>query len=366
MFNSTLLDVFIGLAFFYLLLSLVLASINEMISGFFKLRNGMLEKAIAGMLGNDELIDLFYDHPLLRGISRKRETSPLVRLVDFMTRSRLMQRIGIAWLFRKFRLPAFASRIVQGRPSYISSRNFAVVMTDLLGGEYAQVKKRFGGENDIDRKQLKKLRDDLGYFTELIDAGGRDDATSKLAAWYDDQMERVSGWYKRFNQKLLVLVAMVVTVFLNADTLMMANLLWNDSVLREAVVLEAQATVERANTAAEEKPVSGTATITRDEVDETPCTGCREPTAVDVAVKSRSMRPFPVGWVSPSNGLYEELRSMPYTFAGWIYKGLGLLITTILVSLGAPFWFDMLSKLVNFRTTGIKPKGQQPSAGVAP
>ena len=73
-------------------------------------------------------------------------------------------------------------------------------------------------------------------------------------------------------------------------------------------------------------------------------------------MNNRKSRPFPVGWATPSTGKYEEVRSLPYTMAGWLHKIMGLLLTTVLVSLGAPFWFDMLSKLVNLRNTGIKPK----------
>ena len=38
-------------------------------------------------------------------------------------------------------------------------------------------------------------------------------------------------------------------------------------------------------------------------------------------------------------------------FAGWFMTGLAL-------SLGAPFWFDLLSKFVNIRGAGVKPERQ--------
>jgi len=40
---------------------------------------------------------------------------------------------------------------------------------------------------------------------------------------------------------------------------------------------------------------------------------------------------------------------------------MGLLLTTGAVSLEAPFWFDVLNKLVNIRSSGKQPaKSQQP------
>ena len=46
---------------------------------------------------------------------------------------------------------------------------------------------------------------------------------------------------------------------------------------------------------------------------------------------------------------------MPKEPEDWLYKTLGLLITAIAVSLGAPFWFEMLNKLVNLRMSGKLP-----------
>jgi hypothetical protein len=37
-------------------------------------------------------------------------------------------------------------------------------------------------------------------------------------------------------------------------------------------------------------------------------------------------------------------------------KIIGLLITTIAVSFGAPFWFELLNKLVNLRMAGRNPR----------
>jgi hypothetical protein len=39
----------------------------------------------------------------------------------------------------------------------------------------------------------------------------------------------------------------------------------------------------------------------------------------------------------------------------WYLKAAGLILTWVAVSLGAPFWFDMLNKLVNLRQTGLPP-----------
>ena len=71
------------------------------------------------------------------------------------------------------------------------------------------------------------------------------------------------------------------------------------------------------------------------------------------------------GFTAPVESLREELRRLPIGWKapldnaereGWISKLVGWIITALAVSLGAPFWFDMLNKLNSLRSTGIKPK----------
>jgi hypothetical protein len=39
----------------------------------------------------------------------------------------------------------------------------------------------------------------------------------------------------------------------------------------------------------------------------------------------------------------------------WIWKILGLFATALAISQGAPFWFDLLQKVVNLRLAGVPP-----------
>jgi hypothetical protein len=44
----------------------------------------------------------------------------------------------------------------------------------------------------------------------------------------------------------------------------------------------------------------------------------------------------------------------------WAFNFIGWLLMAIAVSLGAPFWFDLLNKLVNLRLAGVKPDKATP------
>src|SRR5579864_2886035 len=81
MFNSTILDVAIGLAFTYLLLALICTTINEWIAGILKTRGKMLEQGITGLLkeqplGNTDFLSAFRKHPLIASLRRTPDTPP--------------------------------------------------------------------------------------------------------------------------------------------------------------------------------------------------------------------------------------------------------------------------------------------------
>jgi hypothetical protein len=68
---------------------------------------------------------------------------------------------------------------------------------------------------------------------------------------------------------------------------------------------------------------------------------------------------LPVGW-----SIYlEKLKTGSFLQdpIGLVAKAFGLFISILAVSMGAPFWFDMLSKFVNIRSAGKPPKPNRKS-----
>jgi len=65
-------------------------------------------------------------------------------------------------------------------------------------------------------------------------------------------------------------------------------------------------------------------------------------------------------WGIPSQKGYLQLKEpLPNQSAGPLAKLLGLLLTALAISQGAPFWFDLLSKVSNSRSTGAVPASSQ-------
>jgi hypothetical protein len=137
-------------------------------------------------------------------------------------------------------------------------------------------------------------------------------------AWFDDQMERLSGEYKRWATKINALLGLAMVVALNANTVRIVQLLWTDPAARSSVVAGAGS--------------SGNGHI-----------------STDGALSKLQGLPLPLGWGGgwTQSGYHGALPIL--------YALFGALLTLAAISLGAPFWFDTLSKLARIRTTGSPP-----------
>src|SRR5215469_4607106 len=139
-----------------------------------------------------------------------------------------------------------------------------------------------------------------------------------IEKWYSSTMDRVSGWYKRKVQLIIFALGLVISVGLNIDTISFAANLSNNSFLRASIVSAAQG-------AAATQSGAGFAGLQR---------------------IIEQIHPV-AGW---------SASTLPADFWGWVVKIVGLLATTFAVSLGAPFWFDVLNKFISFRSSGPPPQ----------
>jgi hypothetical protein len=294
------LDVLIGLAFFYFLLSIISSSINEGLATVFALRAHTLETWIRELLGKDELAKTFYENGRVQAFTQSK------------------------WWFglRKNR-----------KPSYLPSRVFALALLDTIVPPTAEagappsqdlIAKAEEFAKKVPIPQLKTMIQDALTAAR----GDIDKFREALERQFDEAMERVSGWYKRRVQLVLFVIALALVGSINADSFTIGQRLWKDDVLRSTVAAQAQKTV--ANTQAECAKTSGGTT----------------PNPAEVAGKCLDQVKelnLPVGWSKAST---------PSTFVEGLAKAGGLLLTAFALMLGAPFWFDTLSKLAQLRGSG--------------
>ncbi|MDT3445043.1 MULTISPECIES: hypothetical protein [unclassified Pseudofrankia] len=165
----------------------------------------------------------------------------------------------------------------------------------------------------------------------------RDKLVAELAQWYDAAMDRLSGWYKRRVGKFLLVYAVVLTVAFNLDAIGLTRALWQDSALRAVAVASAE-TRAQTSTPADADGSAG------ERPDETKVSAVRDIGALQL----------PFGWTRA--GAATDPRAVPDGVGDWALKALGWLVTVAALTAGAPFWFDLLGRLVNMRSTGPKPK----------
>jgi hypothetical protein len=328
------LDFAIGLSFVFLLLSVFASAIQEYIAALFKLRAKTLLRGLGNMLeGKDDPAQ-----PVQKG------TAPPPRAVGKDLTAQIYEHPLIRSFYKKGRglIRSTEDRL----PSYIAPRSFALALLGTLAP--GAVATGPDGKAVDDHDVIKALREMIGGATGLPadtqkallglldDARGDiDKFRANIEAWFDDTMARVSGWYKRQSQLILVVIGIVITLALNANTLTIGERLWKDTALRAAVVQQATAATTGEN------PPKRTPNQAAEDIDKVVKLG------------------IPIGWTSkfgdlPFTGKDWQAKLFYHHIAGW-------LLTILAISFGAPFWFDTLSRLSRLRSSG-KPEQPLPAS----
>jgi hypothetical protein len=309
MFGSEILDMGIGIIFVFLLVSLIACAIREGVEAWLKTRATHLEAGIRELLHDPTGLGMakqFFEHPLIYSLY----------FGQYAPRTTRGWPIALTW----------------GRnlPSYIPSRNFALTLMDLAArGPIADP----NNQHSSDTITLQALRANISHIPSppvqralltAIDGaeGDLQRAQANIEAWYDSAMDRVSGWYKRSTQWILFVIGLTLAVTLNLNAVRIADFLYRDRATREALVARAQsATTE-------------------------PAYPGRDYGAIQKELQSLKL---PIGGTDQ----LDQVKEHPFPILG------GWLLTALAASLGAPFWFDLLNKIMVIRST-VKPHEKSP------
>ncbi|HEX8232879.1 MAG TPA: hypothetical protein VF559_06000 [Caulobacteraceae bacterium] len=345
MFGSHMLEVGVGLVLLFLFVSLLCTAAREALEGLMKTRALDLERGIRELLDDPtgtDVVKAFYDHPMIYGLFAG-DYDP-ARLRPGKT---LAGGEGL-------HMPSGARANL---PSYIPTGNFATAVMDLVArgeaivipygralrtvlpaGAPLTVEGLRAAAEDLPNARLRRA------VIAAIDHSSGDLARVKmnLEAWFDGGMDRVAGWSKRRTQLFLFLLGLSAAAAFNIDALTVAQRLERDEPLRRAWVAQADRTADAQG---------GVANL-------------RARPLKQLEAELLGLRP-PIGW-SPAP---QEVRcaSGPACVYGtdpWALVGiaLGWLVTALAVTLGAPFWFDLLNKFMVIRTT-VKPREKSPEEG---
>jgi hypothetical protein len=180
-----------------------------------------------------------------------------------------------------------------------------------------------------------------------------------LESWFNDAMDRLSSEYKHHAQLVSFIIGIILALFFNVDTIHIATSLWREPILRQAII---------AQVASYTPPASSQEGSVLPPLESIPALQIQLQalnipfgwTTTPFKTNGRicSLLPFQKGkaWGIPSQddqsqAICLKLVSLPVDVYGWLVKVLGLLITGAAAAQGAPFWFDLLKRLVNVRST---------------
>jgi hypothetical protein len=313
MLPTPVLDVAIGLSLFYLLLGLICTTVNEMIASGRKSRATFLDKGIGRLLGGDDALKKqLYEHPLIQSLAEE------------------------------------AKGAKQTCPSYIPADKFATALMDLVSGKDKSL---------MDVGAIRTGAKTAGgepfqiAMNALIDQSQGDPAKlrANIETWFNDGMDRVTGWYKRNSQFNALMLACAITLVVNADTVHAVNVLWTNPVARAEAVSIAEKKVKEPPPTIEYKEKDDP---TSSELTETPTSPEQ-----GLSDEQKKLLGELTGWRTDWDKVMGQQGSARWSTAGMIIAGhlLGWILTALAVSLGAPFWFDTLNRFMNIRSSGRAP-----------
>ena len=325
----TILQIIIAVVVIYLIFSVIVYVIVEWISGLFQLRGKMLRDAVLNLFRDVRIGEMIYNHPAVESLK-----PPNDRLT-----------------------------------SYIPAANIASALIDTIGCPLAtnsigRIKNGFEnyveGVNRLEEGPHKTLLATLGQQAEDVKS-----LSTSIEKWFNDSMDRVSGWYKRRMRVVILIVSATVTVSFNVDTVHIILALKADPTLRQRLndlgdkmladsvvskaVIQQGSDLEYYEDYVNDSSINVFDSLLFEAEDQIVVAD-----STFVNHQNEKLKQFlymnqlvmdsdlPIGW-----GIRKD--------TPWLYIFFGWVMTTFAISAGAPFWFDILKKLVNIRAAGPKP-----------
>lgn len=316
MFGSNVLEIAIGLIFVFILVSTICAAIREGIEAKLKTRAAYLEHGIRQLLmnskGGTDLVKHLYSHPLINGLFNKPyEAGTNNDAPDLLAKGNNL-------------------------PSYIPSKNFARALMDIAACGPQVDQEPLGNPSPIvDLQNIRKNIANIGnpnvqrVLLNAIDMaqGDLNQAQANIENWFNSSMDRVSGWYKRSTQWIIFWIGIAVAVLLNINTITIVNFISKNDTARQMIVEKAAALAKDTSIANKDYAV---------------------------AQKQLEDLQLPIGYPLGFESIEIDAKQEFGFYNSFLGPLLGWLITALAATLGAPFWFDMLNKIMVIRST-VKP-----------
>ncbi len=302
MFGSAVLDTAIGLLLVFFTVSTVCSNIYTLIARMINARGKLLNNTLQRLLG-EHLLEEILTHPMIGE-----------------TKLKNMRLLGFDIQYER-------------NPEWIDPTQFSIVLADIC--------MKAKNVSDITRVLPARLSDPVEYFVQQLQEGRRtyEELTHDIEHWYNNTMNQLTDIFKRYSQLFIAVIALVITLLFNINTLVITDTLWQSPTLRDAVVeaANAQVVVSNQNPDAELPPDASIAQV------------------VEEDLSNLTVLNIPIGWTPDELGqlgLPDELAMAENRSSGApsvFIMIIGWGITIGAAMFGAPFWFDLLNKVVSLR-----------------
>jgi hypothetical protein len=286
-------------------MSLLASFLNEAWVDRFNYRGRFLRRMLDEIFSdpiNRDFTSLLYKHPLIAALFEKGKKLPVYIPTHFFSRALVETMADYSEkqkiVFEQDKETLDINPVIQDSPQGLFDK-------------YKEAVK------DLKHSQLKIL---LHSF--LMNATNKGELLKESENWFEAYMTQGSYWYKAKMQTRLFIVSIFLVIFTQFDVIITTQQIFNNDILRERIsnvaILFSQ----------ENKSVSSVDAQSAKEI-------------MDELKKDIKL---PIGWDSQPF----QLRNI----FGW-------LLSAVLISFGAPFWFDLLGKIVNVRKISSAPSNSK-------
>ena len=316
MLNSSILDIVIGFSFLFFLLSNCVTLIVELLSSWMNIRSKNLKKGIQKLL--DDIIDnkgnnasglskLFFEHPMITSLTSEKKA------------------------LNKLKSDKFARVVIDilNKESAKNKGKRTNKTTQLSNGNISSSIDIVSSKNYFDQTRTSETVDLLKTFAEEA----REDINEfqqKLENWFDEQGDQMRDWFAAEIRTVTLMVSVFVVFALNVDSIRIYKALSKNDKLR----------MELANSAAEflenHKDVEF---VKKDSANYT-----KEIAKIYNESLKEPMELMGIGWKN-AKGTYSSKDGSGISLCAFATSILGMIISILAISLGAPFWYDVLTRV---------------------
>lgn len=319
--NSVVLEVAIGLVVVFVLTATVASAVNEVVSRSLNMRSKALWARLAELMDTDQGRDSLGYPFIVKGIAARRPTHKEAPAGDDDALERLANVGSIHAL----------DYVKAGRKSKVWKIPGQVFASALV--ELAEAKQSTTGlegrivalAQDYDGTPLGSFL--KGPGVEL--AGDADRFTDGVAGWFDGQMSVLSTTYRRNARLVLAGLGLVIAVVFNLNVIAVGQELAHNAALRQSAGVLAGQLAASAFEECAEKVGEEQYACAADQV------ALFQDAGVVIPLQDGYGTQWRAAWGEGAPGLPLHL--------------LGLALTAVAVSFGAPFWFDFLRYLTGVR-----------------